>query len=201
MKFVIRDSIRPDHEVKAFQFDDERIHQTIFKVHRNLKGEFISFVGKKPEKPKYLQLITPSGAVKLKLPKILRESVPGLLTPGKQVNVFGVTKLNLRNGKIKLKVYGIKPIEGCGEQSISPKTKPKILVCQKPGCRKKNSHNILPELENILRERGLYDKVAIEHTGCLKCCSSHNCILKLGKKEYRKIHPEVIATMVENHLG
>ncbi len=122
----------------------------------NLKGEFISFVGKKPEKPKYLQLITPSGAVKLKLPKILRESVPGLLTPGKQVNVFGVTKLNLRNGKIKLKVYGIKPIEGCGEQSISPKTKPKILVCQKPGCRKKKQSQYITGIRKYFaRKRSL----------------------------------------------
>lgn len=167
----------------------------------NLKGEFVCCIGNKPEKPKYLQLITHSGEIKLKLPKILRESAASFLVPGKQINVFGVTKLNLRTGKIKLKVYGIKPIEGCPQQSISPKSKPKILVCQKSGCRKKNSHNILPELEKILRERGLYDKVAIEHTGCLKCCSSPNCILKLGKKEYRKIHPESIATMLENHLG
>ncbi|NJM21621.1 MAG: (2Fe-2S) ferredoxin domain-containing protein [Richelia sp. SL_2_1] len=167
----------------------------------NLKGEFIGFVGDKPEKFKYLQLITPNGEIKLKLPKLLRKSAASFLVPGKQINVFGVTKLNLTTGKTKLKVYGIKPIESCPKQSISPKSKPKILVCQKPGCRKRNSQNLLPELEKILHERGLFDKVAIEHTGCLKCCSSPNCILKLGKKEYRKIHPEVIAKMLEKHLS
>ncbi|MBE9211746.1 (2Fe-2S) ferredoxin domain-containing protein [Plectonema cf. radiosum LEGE 06105] len=167
----------------------------------NLKGEFVGFIGDKLEKAKHLHLITPNGEIQIKLPKILRKSAASFLAPGKQINVFGVTKLNLTTGKTKLKVYGIKPIESCPKQNISPKTKPKILVCQKPGCRKRGSHNILPELEKILRERGLYDKVAIEHTGCLKCCSSPNCILKLGKKEYRKIHPEVIATMLEKHLG
>jgi len=167
----------------------------------NLKGEFLGFVGDKPEKFKYLQLITPNGEIKLKLPKLLRKSAALFLAPGKQINVFGVTKLNLTTGQTKLKVYGIKPIESCPKQSISIQSKPKILVCQKPGCRKRGSHNILPELEKILRERGLDDKVTIEHTGCLKCCSSPNCILKLGKKEYRKIHPEVIATMLEKHLS
>ncbi|MGD1909437.1 MAG: (2Fe-2S) ferredoxin domain-containing protein [Rivularia sp. (in: cyanobacteria)] len=167
----------------------------------NLKGEIIGLIGDKAEKPKYLQLITHSGEIKLKLPKILRKSVASFLELGTQVNVFGVTKLNLRTGKTKLKVYGIKSTEACPKQSISPKTKPKILVCQKSGCTKRGSHNILPELEKILRARGLYHKVAIQHTGCLKCCNSPNCILKLGKKEYKKINPEVIATMLENHLS
>jgi len=167
----------------------------------NLKGEFIGFDGDNLKKPKYLKLITHSGEIKLKLPKILRESAVSFLVTGKQINVFGVNKLNLRTGKTKLKVYGIKPIETCPKQSKSITTKPKILVCQKSGCKKRGSLNVLPELEKILRERGLYDKVAIERTGCLKCCSSPNCILKLGKKEYRKINPEVIATMLENHLG
>ncbi len=167
----------------------------------NLKGEFVAFVGDKLEKAKYLQLITQTGEIKLKLPKILRKYAASFLAPGKQINVFGVTKLNLTTGKTKLKVYGIKPTETCPKQSSAAKSKPKILVCQKPGCRKRGSNNILPELEKILRERGLYDKVAIEHTGCLKCCSSPNCILKLGKKEYRKIQPEVIATMLEKHLS
>lgn len=167
----------------------------------NLKGEFIGFDGDNLKKPKYLQLITQDGEIKLKLPKILRESAASFLEVGKQVNIFGVNKLNLRTGKTKLKVYGIKPIETCPKQNSVTKSKPKILVCQKSGCKKRGSLNLLPELEKILRERGLYDKVAIEHTGCLKCCSSPNCILKLGKKEYRKIHPEKIATMLENHLG
>ncbi|MGF1675860.1 MAG: (2Fe-2S) ferredoxin domain-containing protein, partial [Rivularia sp. (in: cyanobacteria)] len=92
----------------------------------NLQGEFIGFVGDKPEKFKYLQLITPSGEIKLKLPKLLRKSAASFLAPGKQINVFGVTKLNLTTGKTKLKVYGIKPIESCPKQSISPKSKPKI---------------------------------------------------------------------------
>ncbi len=167
----------------------------------NLKGEFIGFDGENIKKPKYLKLITHNGEIRLKLPKVLRESAASFLKLGQKINVFGVNKLNLRTGKTKLKVYGIKPIETCPKQSNSPTSKPKILVCKKSGCRKRNSQNVLPELEKILREKGLYDKVAIEHTGCLKCCSSSNCVLKLGKKEYRKIQPEAIAKMLENHLG
>ncbi|MFM6153451.1 MAG: (2Fe-2S) ferredoxin domain-containing protein, partial [Sphaerospermopsis kisseleviana] len=40
-----------------------------------------------------------------------------------------------------------------------------------------------------------------EHTDCQKRCSSApNCVLMLGKKQYNKIHPEAIASLLENHL-
>ncbi|PMB09830.1 DNA-binding protein, partial [Fischerella thermalis CCMEE 5328] len=38
-------------------------------------------------------------------------------------------------------------------------------------------------------------------TGCLKCCNSApNCVLQLGQKEFKKVHPEAIASLLENHL-
>ncbi|PLZ42289.1 DNA-binding protein, partial [Fischerella thermalis WC542] len=47
----------------------------------------------------------------------------------------------------------------------------------------------------------LQDKVTIEQTGCLKCCNSApNCVLQLGQKEFKKVHPEAIASLLENHL-
>ena len=69
----------------------------------NLKGEFVGFDGDNLKKPKYLQLITQNGEIKLKLPKILRESAVSFLEAGKQINVFGVNKLNLRTGKNQIK--------------------------------------------------------------------------------------------------
>jgi len=84
-------------------------------------------------------------------------------------------------------------------QKYSPKAK--IIVCQKSGCLKRGGRGLLSELEKILRDRGLQDQVIIEYSsGCLKCCkSAPNYILKIGNKEYKNIHPQAIASLLENH--
>jgi NADH:ubiquinone oxidoreductase subunit E len=76
------------------------------------------------------------------------------------------------------------------------------MVCQKSGCLKRGGKGLLSDLEKTLGDRGLSDKVTIEHTDCQKRCSSApNCVLMLGKKQYKKAHPEAIASLLENHLS
>ncbi len=63
------------------------------------------------------------------------------------------------------------------------------------------SFNVVCFNEKTLCDRILSDQVIIEHTDCQKRCSSTpNCVLMLGKKQYKKVHPEAIASLLENHL-
>jgi len=167
----------------------------------NLEGQFLGFAGIKSGKAKYLQLAIPSGNLYIKLPKDLRGSLQCSLIPGEQIRVCGVSKVNTHSGKIKIKAHQVTPIDACPNHELLPQPQAKIMVCQKSGCVKKGGKGLLSELEKTLCDRGLLDKVKIEHTGCQKRCSSApNCVLMLGKKKYKKLHPEAIASLLENHL-
>lgn len=167
----------------------------------NIEGQFLGFVGDKPGKYKYLQLAIPSGNVLIKLPKELRLSLGLSLVPGEQVTVCGVSKLNPRTSEIKLEVSRVNQIGFCPVDHLAPQPKARIMVCQKSGCLKRGGKGLLSELEKTLCDRGLLDKVTIEHTDCQKRCSSApNCFLTIGKKEYKKLQPAAIASLLENHL-
>ena len=167
----------------------------------NLEGQLLGFVGGDPGKYKYLQLAVPSGNVEIKLPKELRRSLSLSLVPGQQIRVCGHSKVDSRTSKIKIKAYRVTPIDACPNQNLPPETKARIMVCQKSGCIKRGGKGFLSELEKTLSDRGLLDKVTIEQTGCQKCCSSApNCVLELGKKKYKNIQPEAIASLLESHL-
>ncbi|MBU7586291.1 MAG: (2Fe-2S) ferredoxin domain-containing protein [Nostoc sp. TH1S01] len=167
----------------------------------NLEGQFQGFAGIKSGKAKYLQLAISSGNLYVKLPKDLRSSLQCSLAPGEQIHIFGVSKVNTRTGKIKIKAHQVTPVAACPNQELLAQPEAKIMVCQKSGCVKKGGKGLLSELEKTLCDRGLRDKVKIEHTDCQKRCSSApNCVLLLGKKKYKKLHPEAIASLLENHL-
>lgn len=166
----------------------------------NLEGKFIGFVGD-AGKFKYLQLAIAAGDIQVKLPKELRAYLSATLVPGEQIRVDGMSELNPHTGEIKFKAYRVKPTGVCPMSNLAPQTKAKIMVCQKSGCIKRGGKGLLSELEKTLCDRGLLDKVTIEHTGCQKRCSSApNCIVRIGKKQYKKIHPDAIASLLENHF-
>jgi (2Fe-2S) ferredoxin len=168
----------------------------------NLEGQFLGFVGDVPRKFKYLRLAIPSREVLVKIPKELRNSLSLSLQPGEQIRVYGFSKLDKHTGEIQLKAYQISPIDVCPNHNMLPQSQARIMVCQKSGCLKRGGKGLLSELEKTLCDRGLLDKVTIEHTGCQKRCSSApNCILQLGKKKYKKAHPEAIASLLESHLN
>jgi len=166
----------------------------------NLEGQFLGFVGD-AGKFKYLRLGIPSGDVEVKLPKELRNSLGLSLVQGEQIRVNGISKLNPHTGEIKFKAHQVKPTGVCQNHNLTTQTKAKIMVCQKSGCLKRGGKGLLSELEKTLCDRGLLDKVTIEHTGCQKRCSSApNCVVRIGKKHYNKIHPDAIASLLENHF-
>ncbi|MDZ7961691.1 MAG: (2Fe-2S) ferredoxin domain-containing protein [Aulosira sp. DedQUE10] len=166
----------------------------------NLEGKFLGFVGDEG-KFKYLRLSIPAGNLQVKVPKELRGSLGLSLVPGEQIRVDGISQLNPHTGKIKFKAFRVKPTGNCPIENLPLQTKAKIMVCQKSGCIKRGGKGLVSELEKTLCDRGLLDKVTIEHTGCQKRCSSApNCVVRIGKKQYKKVHPEAIASLLENHL-
>jgi (2Fe-2S) ferredoxin len=168
----------------------------------NLEGQFLGFVGNKPGKYKHLRLAIPAGNIKIKVPKTLRISLGLSLVPGEQISIDGISKLNSRTSEIKLQAYRIIPVGFCLLKNSEPQPKAKIMVCQKSGCIKRGGKGLLSELEKTLCERGLLDKVTIEHTDCQKRCgSAPNCVLLVGKKQYKKIQPDAIASVLEDHLS
>lgn len=174
-------------------------NQTVSEL--NLEGQFLGFVGDKPKKVKHLRLAIPSGNVKIKIPKDLRCSLVTSLVPGEQIHIGAISKFNPRTSKLKFTAYQVQASGFCPIHHRLPETTAKIMVCQKSGCMKRGGKGLLSELEKTLCDRGLLDKVKIEHTDCQKRCSSApNCVLMLGKKQYKKIHPEAIASLLENHL-
>lgn len=120
---------------------------------------------------------------------------------------------------IKLKAHGVKRIGSGSIQNVSlqqpinidlqvtPNSeisaypKAKIIVCQKSGCLKRGGKGQLLELQKMLRDYGLQDRVTIDYSSrCLKCCkSAPNYILQIGNQEYKNIHPQAIASLLENY--
>lgn len=167
----------------------------------NLEGQFLGFIADESGKYKHIRLAIPSGNIKVKIPKELRCSLV-TLEPGEQIRVSVTSKIDQRKDKLKLKAYLVQSVGFCPLQKPFKNKQAKIMVCQKSGCIKKGGKSLLSQLEQTLCERGLLDKVQIEHTDCQKRCSSApNCVLMLGKKEYKKVHPEAIASILENHLS
>jgi (2Fe-2S) ferredoxin len=166
----------------------------------NIEGELLSLIGDKPKKPKYLRLVVSSEEVEIKIPKELRTSINLSLVPGDKIRVVGVSKLNKVTGELKLKADGVSRSGVCPKQN-APDQKARIMICQKSGCLKRGGKGLLSELEQTLCDRGLLDRVIIERTSCQKTCSSApNCILQVGKKQYNKVRPEAIASLLENHF-
>jgi len=94
------------------------------------------------------------------------------------------------------------PIDGYPNQDLPPQPKARIMVCQKSGCLKRGGKSLLSELEKTLGDRGLLDKVTIEHTSCQKCCSSApNWVLEIGNKKYKNISTNAIASLLGSHLS
>ena len=153
----------------------------------NIEGQFLGFAGKKTGKYKHLQLGIAGGNIKIKIPKNLRCSIGLSLVPGEQIHIDGISKLNPRNRKLKLEAYQIQAVGFCLIKNPLPlplpQPKAKIMVCQKSGCLKRGGKGLLSDLEKTLGDRGLSDKVTIEHTDCQKRCTriSHKELKKRGQ--------------------
>jgi hypothetical protein len=170
-----------------------------------LEGRFLGFASDEVGKLKYLRLGVEMRELQIKLPKESRAFLMRVLKPNDPILVAGTKKLDKHTGQFKLKADRVNKLSLESEQESPPyqilpqKRKAKIMVCQKSGCLKRGGKNLLSSLEATLCDRGLQDRVSIEPTGCLKCCSqAPNMVLIPGKTRLSGMHPEAIATLIEN---
>lgn len=193
----------------------------------SLEGEILSLIVEDGYKLKYLRISSDRGIEYLvKLCKELRASLSSVLTPGLRVQVAGEKQLNLKNGKLKLKAYSLKlsgsddrvqqpldlanapvalvtspPTTAPQTAVTDPKTKTKILVCQKSDCQKRGGAAVCKALENALNSRGLEGQVTVVGTGCLKQCKAGpNIVVMPDKTRYSRIKPGEIPAIIEKHF-
>lgn len=166
----------------------------------NLEGEFLDFV-KRHGKLKYLRLKVLSEEVQIKLSKALRLAKLSF-QPGETIRVMGRGKLDPQTQELKLKATQVAPLStGVPAESrpaaCKSKSKIKLLVCKKSGCQKRGK-GLWDRLGQILEERNLDQHVSIEHTGCLKrCSSSPNLLMMPGKQQYKDVCPKMLPKIAE----
>lgn len=76
-----------------------------------------------------------------------------------------------------------------------------IVVCGGTGCMSSNSHEILLELEKQIKEKGLEEKVTVNHVGCFGFCSQ-GPFVKIFPEDtlYRTVKVQDVAKIVEQDL-
>lgn len=172
-----------------------------------LEGECLGFLGKPGGKIKYVRMAIASGEILVKLAKELRKPVIFGIRPGDTIQVVGEQKFASDLGPMKLKAFQVKKVCPHSRMTAAELEKPlqpsaKLLVCQKSGCRKRGGKRWCQEIEAALCDRGLDRHVKIQETGCLKGCSSGpNLLLMPHKTRLNALHPQAIATQLEQYFN
>jgi (2Fe-2S) ferredoxin len=196
----------------------------------SLEGTFLGFLGGDAKKPKSLVLDIDQEPIAIKLPKVLRASLPRSAVVGDRLRCIGCSQVDYKAGVIKLKAYQIfflppwdelpaAPLPCaasadlsetflCGQPTAAdvvpaaqaPKNA-KILVCHKSGCQKRGGRKLVAALEKVLQEYQLQDQVEICYTGCQKRCSrAPNLTVMPGKHRYDNLGPKDLTALVQEHF-
>lgn len=181
-----------------------------------LEGQFLGFEQKSSGKIKSLRMAVENNVLQIKLPKESRVKLKQVLVPGDRIKVTGERKQKYFTDLPKLTAYQVNKVSECSGENCpndclptidivaaTPNSKKvKILMCQKSGCMKRGGKKLSRELEAALGDRGLQDRVVIEYTGCLKCCSSApNVVLMPGKIRCSKMSPQKIVDLLADKLS
>ncbi|MEL6225233.1 MAG: (2Fe-2S) ferredoxin domain-containing protein [Cyanobacteria bacterium J06627_8] len=91
-------------------------------------------------------------------------------------------------------------ISSSGKASSSEKTV-KILVCGKSKCMKKGGQTVCQQLEALVTEYDLDNRVTIKQTGCMdRCKAGPNLVVMPDKARYSNVQPSEIAALLERHV-
>jgi (2Fe-2S) ferredoxin len=194
-----------------------------------IEGQFLGFVIDEYEnKFKYLRMVVADDEVQIKLSKQARASLFRVmeqnsfigLRPWDLIQVAGEKTFDRTSGELRFRAEEIKllgvnkgtPIQPetdvtCQTTTPCPattklstsKSSAKLLVCHRSSCQKRGGRRQHQAIENMLRDRGLHDRVSIQKSGCLgKCSQAPNIVLMPGKKRLSGMHPEAIAELLAN---
>ena len=189
-------------------------------AHFRLEGEFQGFASGKKSPFKYLVVKTAEEEVRIKLKKSLRMMLFRYLVPGDWVRVVGRQKWDGDRDEIILKadeairipspqtshpakdaeIPASQPQVPCHAAKKAKAKTPKILICQKSGCRKRGGRAVGEMVERSLSELGLADQVSVKYTGCMdRCKAGPNVVFMPGKAKYTRVEPGAIPDLVRQH--
>ena len=73
-----------------------------------------------------------------------------------------------------------------------------ITICIGSSCHLKGSRTIIQKLEELIRERQLYDKIELNGSFCMGECSNGVCV-KINDELF-SVSPETVNTFFENEV-
>jgi NADH:ubiquinone oxidoreductase subunit E len=175
-------------------------------------GQLQELTIKSDGRVKYLRLSTEQQEYWLKVAKDQPKSL-SQLQPGCRLEVKGMVKQKLKQDTVEYKAYSIKllNVPSLTATSVNPSTtkpgkskqlKAKVLICKKSNCWNQGGKEICRKLESELDNRGISEQVEIKTTGCLnKCKKAPNLVILPDKKQYVRVRPQQIATIIESHFS
>lgn len=197
----------------------------------SLEGRFSGFAPHTKKPFKYLRLTTSDGEYCIKLPKYLQLEVVSCFTPGNWIQVVGTWKeksngiirfkaehlahakptsqqqdtlvINEQMDAIQLAKSVEKPeCHPSDSKNTSSKTSNvKILMCGKSKCMKRGGQAVCQQLEMLISDHDLRDRVIIKQTGCMdRCKSGPNLVVMPDKTRYSHVKPESLADLLHRHL-
>lgn len=174
-----------------------------------LSGRFLAYILSKGCEVKGIRLATSQGEQYIKLAKSLRPACADVLQPGTWIQVQGHQKVNTKTGTTKLKAKVIMPaLPGLHPQPLSiapcpvtPHQQGKIRICQKSGCRKRGSQQVLSALNSAIQNLGQENNIQLQSMGCMgKCKSGPNLVILPDKARYTGVKPKNIANILRQHF-
>ncbi len=74
----------------------------------------------------------------------------------------------------------------------------KITVCIGSSCHIKGSRRVVEELQSLIKENGLADKVELGGTFCMGKCQQGVCVTV--DEEFHSVSPETVSEFFENEV-
>lgn len=176
-------------------------------------GELQDISLKSDGRVKYLLLSTEEGEYSIKVQKDQPKSLGKQLKLGSKLKVKGMLKQKVEKEKSEYKAFSVEllnppTVEQSPQVEISTvkstkskQKKARVLICKKSNCWNKGGKEVYQQLKSELENKGIADQVEIKTTGCLKKCKkAPNMVVLPDKKQYVKVKPKQISTIVEEHL-
>ncbi len=176
-------------------------------------GELQDISLKSDGRVKYLLLSTEEGEYSIKVQKDQPKSLGKQLKLGSKLKVKGMLKQKVEKEKSEYKAFSVELLDpptveqspqveiSTVKSTKSKQKKARVLICKKSNCWNKGGKEVYQQLKSELENKGIADQVEIKTTGCLKKCKkAPNMVVLPDKKQYVKVKPKQISTIVEEHL-
>jgi NADH:ubiquinone oxidoreductase subunit E len=80
-----------------------------------------------------------------------------------------------------------------------PEEQPSLFLCMGSACHQMGVYQVLPQVQALLEEHGLRDKVQLKGGFCMGPCEE-GIVMKFGSTLFTRISPENIRTRFEQEI-